>query len=103
MVLRPRSVLLVSAWLGGIIGHAQTIQWYSVTGEMHLQITIPRRSDHPATLVVEVSADLTNWDAGPAFTEELSNSPAAWVVRDRTPLDPAHPKRFMRLQAELSP
>lgn len=69
----------------------------------HLQITIPRRSDHPATLVVQVSADLTIWEAGPAFTAETSNSPAAWVVRDLTPLDPAHPRRFMRLQAELAP
>ncbi|MCX6865824.1 MAG: hypothetical protein NTV46_06305 [Verrucomicrobia bacterium] len=67
----------------------------------HVQITIPRRIDHPAVLTVEVSSDLTKWDAGEMFTEAISNSPAALVVRDKTPLGPAHPRRFMRLKAEL--
>lgn len=68
----------------------------------HLQITIPRRIDHPAELTVEVSSDLATWNAGSAFTEEISNSPAAWVVRDRSPLDAAHPRRFMRFKAEVT-
>lgn len=79
-----------------------TTQIVTVGAQRFLQITIPRRSDHPATLSVQVSSDLTNWDEGPAFTGEVSNSPAAWVVRDLTPMDAAHPKRFMRLKAVLA-
>lgn len=67
----------------------------------HLQITIPRRIDHPVVLTVEVSSDLTHWDAGEMFTEAISNSPAALVVRDKTSLSPANPRRFMRLKSEL--
>ena len=71
----------------------------------HLQITIPRRIDHLATLTVEVSDDLTNWQSGmgnEGATTEVSNTPTAWIVRDNTLLGPAHPRRFMRLKAELS-
>lgn len=68
----------------------------------HLQINIPRRIDHSATLVVEVSSDLTHWDSGPAYTEEISNTPSALVVRDRTPIDATHPRRFMRLKTMVA-
>jgi hypothetical protein len=67
----------------------------------HLQITIPRRSDHPAFLTVEVSSDLANWDSGASHTQTVSDGPAALVVRDLTPLDTDHPKRFIRLRAAL--
>lgn len=67
----------------------------------HLQITIPRRSDHPAALTVEVSPDLANWYSGAGHTQTVSDGPAALVVRDLTPLDSAHPKRFIRLRAGL--
>jgi hypothetical protein len=68
----------------------------------HLQITIPRRPDRPATLVVEVSNDLIQWSSGPAHTEIASDGPAALVVRDLTPLDSVpHRKRFIRLRAVL--
>lgn len=66
-----------------------------------LQITIPRRSDHPAVLTVEVSPDLANWYSGASYTQTVSDGPAALVVRDLTPLDTAHPKRFIRLRASL--
>jgi len=66
----------------------------------HLQITIPRRIDHPADLSVEVSDDLTNWQSGPAYTAVVSDGLAALVVGDLTPLA-SHPHRFMRLKAVL--
>jgi hypothetical protein len=67
----------------------------------HLQITIPRRIDHPAVLTVEVSGDLANWHSGLADTEVVSDGLTSLVVRDLTPLDAAHPKRFIRLHAAL--
>ena len=80
---------------------ATPVEIVTITGQRFLQMTIPRRNDHPATLNVMVSSDLINWDAGPAFTVEVSNTPAALVVRDLTPLSPGVPQRFMRLKAEL--
>jgi hypothetical protein len=65
----------------------------------HLEITIPRRIDRRTNLVVEVSGDLANWFSGPPHTAVLTDSPAALVVRDLTPFDAAHPRRFMRLRA----
>lgn len=67
----------------------------------HLQITIPRRPDHSATLVVEVSDDLEHWHSGAGETTVVSDGPAALVVADLTPLDSGHPRRFMRLKAGL--
>ena len=67
----------------------------------HVQITIPRRIDHPAALTVEVSSDLTHWQSGAGVTTEVSNTPEPWVVRDETVLGPAHPRRFIRLKAGL--
>jgi hypothetical protein len=69
----------------------------------HLVITIPRRIDHQAVLTVEVSGDLVLWNSGPAHVEILSDGLAALVARDLTPLDPADPKRFIRLKAALPP
>jgi hypothetical protein len=67
----------------------------------HAVITIPRRIDHVANLVVEVSGDLAVWNSGPAHVEITSNGPAALVARDLTPLGPANPQRFIRLKAAL--
>ncbi len=66
-----------------------------------LQISIPRRADHTAALTVEVSGNLADWFSGAAHTVVVSNSPAALIVRDLTPLDPANPRRFIRLRAVL--
>lgn len=66
-----------------------------------VQISIPRRADHPALLTVEVSPDLKNWFSGAAYTSVVSDGPAALVVRDLTALDSAHPRRFIRLRASI--
>lgn len=77
------------------------VEIVTVTGQRYLQITIPRRIDHPATLTVQVSSNLAIWNSGPSSTLTVSNTPAALVVRDLTPLSPGVPQRFIRLKAEL--
>lgn len=67
----------------------------------HLEITIPRRIDRPATLSVEVSGDLATWHSGPLHTQTVSDGLHALVARDLTPLDAANPRRFIRLRASL--
>jgi len=67
----------------------------------HPVITIPRRLDHLANYIVEVSGDLLLWQSGPAHTEILQNDAAALVVRDLTPVSPENPKRFIRLKVTL--
>ena len=67
----------------------------------HLQISIPRRIDRMATLNVEVSSDLEQWDSGTAFTEVVSDGLSALIVRDKTAFTPPLTKRFMRLRASL--
>ncbi len=73
----------------------------TISSQKFLQITIPRRLDRLATLTPQVSPDLTNWASGPAVTTVISDTPAALVVRDLTPLAPGAARRFMRVKAEL--
>lgn len=68
-----------------------------------LRIQIPRRIDHPATLVVEVSGDLVTWNSGAAHVDVISETPSELIARDRTVLGPTHPRRFVRLKASLPP
>jgi hypothetical protein len=75
----------------------------TVSGQRFVQIAIPRRPDHPATLTVQVSSDLTTWASGPAATVAVEDSPAGLVVRDLTPLGAGVPRRFMRVSAGLVP
>lgn len=70
-----------------------------LSGQRYLQISLPRRRDHPATLVVEVSSDLSSWYSGASYTQVVSDDVAALVVRDLTPISPSTPMRFMRLRA----
>lgn len=67
-------------------------------GSRYLQLSVPRRSDRPANLVVEVSADLKNWFSGPSNTLEVANTASSLVVRDLTPMAPPNTKRFIRLR-----
>lgn len=67
----------------------------------HMEITIPRRIDHPATLVVEVSGDLIEWHSGSGQTLTMSDGPLSLVVRDLTAIDSSNPRRFMRLRASI--
>lgn len=66
----------------------------------HVQIIIPRRPDRPARLTVEVSGNLSDWQSGPTVTQVVDDGAAALIVRDLVPVDPVHPRRFMRLKAE---
>ncbi|MEO5915834.1 MAG: hypothetical protein ABIS50_16480 [Luteolibacter sp.] len=74
-----------------------------VSGQIYLQISIPRLRNRLATVSVEVSSNLVNWNSGNSYTVELSNTPEVIVVRDLVPSGPGLPKRFMRARAVLSP
>lgn len=74
---------------------------FTLNSDQFLQVTLNRRSDHPATLVVEVSDNLVTWNSGPAHTTIIQDNPSALIVRDLTPWSPTHPSRFMRLKATL--
>ena len=67
----------------------------------HMEITIPRRIDHFATLVVEVSGDLVHWYSGSGQTLTVSDGLLSLVVRDLTAVDSLNPRRFMRLRASI--
>ena len=69
-----------------------------VSGQPHLQVSVPRRADHPATLVLELSGNLSDWVSGPTFVETVSDTPAALILRDRSVLAE---ERFVRLRATL--
>ena len=58
---------------------ATPLSLVDVGGVKYLQIRIPRRIDHPAALVVEVSADLVHWNSGAAHTAVVEDSAAAFV------------------------
>jgi len=75
--------------------------WFESGGEKYLQLTIPRRRDRLALFTVEVSEDLSLWQSGASFTAMVSDQPNAWVVRDLTPRNSQHPKRFIRFKATL--
>ncbi len=70
-------------------------------GKNYLEMSVPRLKDRSATLVVEVSGDLQTWFSGTSASEVILSDPAVWIVRDRTPIDPANPRRFMRVRASL--
>jgi len=76
--------------------------WIEIGGEKFLQLTIPRKRTHLATLVVQVSSDLETWNQGPDHTAVVSDTPLEWIVRDKTPASAAPGgRRFMRLKAAL--
>lgn len=80
---------------------AMPLSLVDISGEKFLQISIPRRIDHPATLVVEVSGNLNQWNSGAGHTMMVEDSAASLIVRDLTPYQSANPKRFMRLKVSL--
>ncbi|MEP2774557.1 MAG: hypothetical protein ABJQ29_16090 [Luteolibacter sp.] len=67
-------------------------------GSRYLQLSVPRRSDRPANVTVEVSSDLKNWYSGTSYTMEVANATGSLVVRDRTPVSPEVGKRFIRVK-----
>ena len=72
--------------------------WRVLGSEYFLQISVPRRLDRTAAVVVEISSDLVTWNSGPEWTETMEDSTSALVVRDLTPLSAGLPKRFMRVR-----
>ena len=72
-----------------------------ISGQKYLQMTVPRRIDHPASLIVQVSSDLSQWNSGVTYTVVVEDSSTSLIVRDLTPFNPDSPRRFMRLKASL--
>lgn len=67
----------------------------------HLQVNIPRRGDHLASLRVEVSSHPAGpWYSGPEYTTTVTSTPTSLVVRDNIAISPQHPRRFIRLKVE---
>lgn len=68
-------------------------------GQDYLQISVPRRADHAATLTFQVSTDLVTWQSGSSFTEVIESGASFLVVRRSSPLTAASPRAFMRMNA----
>lgn len=66
-----------------------------------LSIRVPRPVDRAVTVTVQVSSDLVVWNEGETFTELVENNANDFVVRDRTPLAPGSPQRFIRIAVRL--
>lgn len=79
------------------------LQTGSASGRRYLEIRVPRRRDHPANLVIEVSDDLNTWTSGSTATETVEDTAEALTVRDRTPISEGEAggasRRFMRVRA----
>lgn len=71
----------------------------NIGGQKHIQIRIPRRKDHSASLSVQVSSDLSVWNEGGSHVQVIEDGPDTLVVRDLTPYPPGEGRRFMRLRA----
>lgn len=77
------------------------VSMVEVSGQRHLQMTVPRMAGRLFDGVVEVSGDLLDWQGGAPFTTVVSEGADALVVRDATPVGPGHPKRFIRFKANV--
>lgn len=82
---------------------ATPTSFVEVSGQSYLQISIPRLRNRLATMTVEVSSNLIQWNSGSAFTTEVSNSAETLVVRDKTASGAGLPQRFMRLKTVTQP
>ncbi|QTN31574.1 hypothetical protein HZ994_04280 [Akkermansiaceae bacterium] len=72
-----------------------------VAGSSYLSIRVPRPVDRAVQVSVQVSSDLAVWQEGDEFTELVENNADDFVVRDRTPLAPGNPRRFIRIALRL--
>lgn len=68
----------------------------------HLQITVPRRTDRTATLTIEVSDNLKDWNSGASYTQVVDDGVSALVVRDLSAIDASRPRRFMKLRTTIT-
>lgn len=75
--------------------------WFDSGSEQYLQLAVPRLRTRLALFTVEVSENLSLWQSGASFTAVVSDQPETWVVRDLTPRNSQHPKRFIRFKATL--
>lgn len=76
-----------------------TVSLVEVSGQRHLQMTVPRVPGRLFHGAVEVSGDLSDWQSGAAFTTVVEEGESSVVVRDLAPFGPANPRRFIRFKA----
>lgn len=82
---------------------ATTTEVVTVGNDRFLRIAIPRRADHIASLVVQLSTNLSTWSSGPAFTTVDSSTSSSLTVRSLVPIDEAAPRQFMRTGISVTP
>jgi hypothetical protein len=75
------------------------VSMVEISGQRHLQMTVPRVPGRLFSGRVEVSGNLSDWQSGAPFTTVVSEGANALVIRDAAPVGPAHPKRFIRFKA----
>ncbi|MEK7951878.1 hypothetical protein [Luteolibacter soli] len=75
--------------------------WFESGGQQYLQLSVPRLRERLALFTVEVSENLSLWQSGASVTAVVSDQPNLWTVRDLTPRNSLHPKRFIRFSAAL--
>ncbi|RYD17816.1 MAG: hypothetical protein EOP88_24750 [Verrucomicrobiaceae bacterium] len=80
-----------------------TSEVVTIGSERFLRIGIPRRADRLASLVVQVSPNLTSWASGPAYTVVESSAPSLLTIRSLVPIDGTTPKQFMRTGISVTP
>ena len=74
-----------------------------IDGDFYLSMTI--QHDRRATFLnAEVTSDLSSWAGSPTdieiyINEAIGGEIERLTIRDLTPIDFAHPRRFMRLSA----
>lgn len=71
--------------------------------ERFLRVGIPRRADRIASLVVQLSTNLTTWSSGPAYTVVESSAPSLLTVRSLIPIDGTMKMQFMRAGISTAP
>jgi hypothetical protein len=82
-------------------GPAFPVTIRSASGSSYLNLLVPHPVDRAVQVSVQVSSDLKVWDEGDGFTELVQDNAADFVVRDRTPLSPQAPQRFIRVALRL--
>lgn len=80
-----------------------TTEVATIGNERFLRTSIPRRADRTASLIVQLSTNLTTWSSGPSYTVVESSAPSLLTVRSLVPIDETTPKKFLRTGISVTP
>jgi len=84
-------------------GVPPAISYIQSGGQNFLQGTFPRRLDRPASVVIELSENLSTWSSSAGVLETSSSTQSSVVVRSLLPVNQTHPRQFLRLRWTVSP